>query len=51
MWKDADGKTHFKRFFVSTHGERQAKVLAVAARRDAMAELHEALTRHGAIYE
>lgn len=51
MWKDADGKTHCKRYFVSTHGERQAKALAVAARRDAMAELHEELTRRGAIYE
>jgi hypothetical protein len=51
MWRDADNKSHCKRFFVSTHGERQAKALAVAARRDAMAELHEELTRRGAIYE
>jgi hypothetical protein len=51
MWEDADGKKYCKRFFVSTHGERQAKSLAVAARRDAMAELHEELTRRGAIYE
>ena len=51
MWKDADGKTHRKRFFVSTLGERQARALAAAARRDAMAELHEELTRRGAIYE
>ena len=51
FWLDADGKRHTKVFFVSTHGERQAKALAVAARRDAMAELHEELTRRGAIYE
>jgi hypothetical protein len=51
MWRDADNKQHCKRFFVSTHGERQAKALAVAARRDAMAELHEELTRRGAIYD
>ncbi|HTT82111.1 MAG TPA: hypothetical protein VMF67_01380 [Rhizomicrobium sp.] len=51
MWKDADGKQHCKRYFVSTHGEREAKALAVAARRDAMIELHEELTRRGAIYE
>jgi hypothetical protein len=51
MWEDADGKKHCKRYFVSTHGERQAKALAVAARRDAMAELHEELTRRGAIYD
>jgi hypothetical protein len=49
--QDANGKRCGKVFFVSTHGERQAKTLAVAARRDAMAELHEALTRRGAIYE
>jgi hypothetical protein len=51
FWQDADGKKHTKVFFVSTHGERQAKALAVAARRDAMAELHEELTRRGAIYD
>jgi hypothetical protein len=51
FWQDADGKRHCKVFFVSTHGERQAKALAVAARRDGMAELHEELTRRGAIYE
>jgi hypothetical protein len=51
MWRDADDKQHCKRFFVSTHGDRRAKALAVAARRDAMAELHEELTRRGAIYE
>ncbi len=51
FWQDADGKKHTKVFFVSTHGERQAKALAVAARRDAMAELHQELTRRGAIYE
>lgn len=51
FWQDADGKRRCKVFFVSTHGERQAKALAIAARRDAMAELHEELTRRGAIYE
>jgi hypothetical protein len=51
FWQDADGKRRCKVFFVSTHGERQAKALAVAARRDAMAELHEELTRRGAIYD
>ena len=50
-WQDADGKQHCKIFLVSTHGERQAKALAIAARRDAMAELHEELLRRGAIYE
>lgn len=50
-WQDADGKQHCKIFLVSTHGERQAKALACAARRDAMAELHEELVRRGAIYE
>jgi len=51
FWQDADGKKHTKVFFVSTHGERQARALAVAARRDAMTELHEELTRRGAIYD
>lgn len=51
MWKDADGHTHCRRFFVSTHGEREAKALAVAARREGMAEFHEELTRRGAIYD
>jgi hypothetical protein len=50
-WQDADGKQHCKIFLVSTHGERQAKALAIAARRDAMAELREELLRRGAIYE
>lgn len=51
MWKDADGKQHCKRYFVSTHGEREAKALAVAARREGMQELHEELTRRGAIWD
>ncbi|HEX4158787.1 MAG TPA: AP2 domain-containing protein [Rhizomicrobium sp.] len=50
-WQDVEGKQHCKIFLVSTHGERQARALAIAARRDAMAELHEELTRRGAIYE
>jgi len=50
-WQDADGKQYCKIFLVSTHGERQAKALAVAARRDAMAELRDELLRRGAIYE
>ncbi len=51
FWQDADGKRRCKVFFVSTHGESQAKALAIAARRDAMAELREELIRRGAIYE
>jgi hypothetical protein len=51
MWQDADGKQHCKRFFVETHGERQAKAFACAARDEAMAELREELLRRGAIYE
>ncbi|HLY05991.1 MAG TPA: AP2 domain-containing protein [Rhizomicrobium sp.] len=51
VWQDADGKRHCKRFFVSTHGERAAKALAVAVRREAMEELREELTRRGAIYD
>jgi hypothetical protein len=51
VWQDADGKRHCKRFFVSTHGERDAKALAVEARREAMQDLHEELTRRGAIYD
>jgi hypothetical protein len=51
MWQDADGKQYCKRFFVETHGERQAKALAIAARDEAMTELREELLRRGAIYE
>lgn len=51
IWQDADGKRHCKRFFVETHGERQAKALACEARRQAMDELHDELTRRGEIYD
>jgi len=51
FWQDADGKRRCKVFFVETHGEREAKALAVAAREEAMRELREELLRRGAIYE
>ena len=51
IWEDADGKRHCKRFFVSTHGERAAKALACAARREAIEELRQELTRRGALFE
>jgi hypothetical protein len=44
-WQDADGKRHSRRFFVSVHGEKGAKALAVAARRKAMVELRKELNR------
>ena len=44
-WQDADGKRHSRRFFISVHGERGAKALACAARREAMKELRQELTR------
>ncbi len=46
-WQDADGKRHSRRFFISVHGEKGAKALAVAARREAMAELKQELIRRG----
>ena len=50
-WQDADGKRHARRFFVSVHGERGAKALACAARREATEELKQELIRRGAIFE
>jgi hypothetical protein len=47
FWEDADGKRCGRRFFVATHGERRAKALAVAARRDAIEELRQELIRRG----
>jgi hypothetical protein len=47
-WQDADGRRHSRRFFISVHGERGAKALAIAARRDAMEELRRELIRRGA---
>ena len=47
-WQDADGKRYSRRFFVSVHGEKGAKALATAARRKAMKELKQELTRRGA---
>jgi hypothetical protein len=46
-WQDADGKRHSRRFFISVHGEKGAKALACAARREAMAELRQELIRRG----
>ena len=50
-WQDADSKRHARRFFVSVHGERGAKALACAARREAMQELKQELIRRGEIFE
>lgn len=50
-WQDADGKRHSRRFFVSVHGERSAKALAVAERRQAMEELKQELIRRGETIE
>jgi hypothetical protein len=46
-WQDADGKRHSRRFFISVHGEKGAKALATAARREAMGELKQELIRRG----
>jgi len=51
FWEDADGKRHCRRFFVATHGERRAKALACAARRDAIEELRLEVIRRGRIVE
>jgi hypothetical protein len=50
IWVDADGKRHCRRFFVATHGERQAKQLAREARQEAMEELRRELIRRGTLY-
>jgi hypothetical protein len=46
-WQDADSKRHSRRFFISVHGEKGAKALAIAARREAMEELKRELLRRG----
>jgi hypothetical protein len=46
-WQDADGRRHSRRFFISVHGEKGAKARAIAARREAMAELKQELIRRG----
>jgi hypothetical protein len=46
-WQDADGRRHSRRFFVAVHGERSAKALAFAERRQAMEELKRELIRRG----
>jgi AP2 domain len=46
-WQDADGKRYSRRFFVSVHGERGAKALASAARRQGIEELRQELIRRG----
>jgi hypothetical protein len=48
-WQDADRKRHSRRFFISVHGEKGAKALACAARREAMAELRQELIRRGRV--
>jgi len=50
-WQDADGKRHSRRFFVSVHGERGAKILACAARRQGIKELRRELNRRGQTFE
>jgi hypothetical protein len=47
FWENADGKRCGRRFFVATHGERRAKALACAARRDAIEELRQEVIRRG----
>jgi hypothetical protein len=49
-WQDADGKRHSRRFFISVHGEKGAKTLAVAARNEAMAKLKQELARRGRLH-
>jgi len=51
FWQDADGKRYSRRFFVSVHGERAAKALASATRRQAIVELRRELIRRGATFE
>jgi hypothetical protein len=50
-WQDADGKRYSRRFFVSVHGEKGAKALATAARKQAMKELKQELIRRGKTFE
>jgi hypothetical protein len=50
-WEDADGKRHSRRFFISVHGERSAKALAFAERREATEELKRELIRRGETFE
>ncbi|MGH6878666.1 MAG: hypothetical protein ACREHV_14990 [Rhizomicrobium sp.] len=50
-WKDADGKRHSRRFFISVHGERNAKALAREARGEGTAELRRELIRRGETFE
>jgi hypothetical protein len=47
FWGDIDGTRHRRRFYVSTYGEKRAKALACAARRDAMKELRQEMMRRG----
>jgi hypothetical protein len=47
FWGDIDGTRHRRRFYVSTHGEKRAKALACAARREAMKELRQEMARRG----
>jgi hypothetical protein len=47
FWGDIDGTRHRRRFYVSTYGEKGAKALACAARREAMKELRQEMMRRG----
>ncbi|HEX4079182.1 MAG TPA: AP2/ERF family transcription factor [Rhizomicrobium sp.] len=47
FWGDVDGTRHRRRFYVSTHGEKGAKALACAARREAMKKLRQEMIRRG----
>ncbi|HEY3778941.1 MAG TPA: AP2/ERF family transcription factor [Rhizomicrobium sp.] len=47
FWGDVDGTRHRRRFYVSTYGEKGAKALACAARREAMKELRQEMMRRG----
>ncbi|HEX4158045.1 MAG TPA: AP2 domain-containing protein [Rhizomicrobium sp.] len=47
FWGDIDGTRHRRRFYVSAYGEKGAKALACATRREAMKELQQEMTRRG----
>jgi len=49
FWGDVDGTRHRRRFYVSTYGEKGAKALACAARRNAMKELRQEMMRRGRV--
>jgi hypothetical protein len=47
FWGDIDGTRHRRRVYVSAYGEKGAKALACAARREAMKELRQEMMRRG----